>query len=72
MPKEEVWLRLAGVPLAKIRAMLQQLDVEKEMEVVKAGLKLLEWYLKKRSEGYEILLVKGDRVYAVDLSDVID
>ena len=71
LPKD-IHLILGGNASAKVRDMIRRLDVEGSADVVKSGLALLEWYLKKRAEGYEIQLVKEGRVYEVQIANLID
>ena len=49
------------------------LEIQKKAEaptndvVVRDALRLYEWYLQQRSEGYQLQLAKGDEVKAVEI-----
>lgn len=71
--KDEELRRLLGkVGSAKVKVLADRLGVEGDLEVVRAGVRILEWYLDKREQGFEHQLAKGGRVYEVYLSDLID
>jgi hypothetical protein len=52
---------------ARLDSIRERSDAQSNAETVRNALRLYDWFLRQREEGYEVRLVKGDEERAVEL-----
>lgn len=52
---------------ARLESIRERGDAQSNAEAVRNALRLYDWFLRQREEGYEVRLVKGDEERAVEL-----
>ena len=65
--RRRVQIDFSSTAFARLEGIREHSDAQSNAEVVRSALRLYDWFLRQRDEGYEVRLVKGDEERAVEL-----
>lgn len=65
--RRRVQIDFSPAAYARLEAIRERSDSQSNAETVRNALRLFDWFLKQREEGFEVRLVKGDEERAVEL-----
>jgi hypothetical protein len=70
MPKK-VQVELSEPALERIQTIQAATEATSAAEVIRNALQFFDWYVKKRREGYDVLLAKDDEEIHVELPGLV-
>lgn len=65
--RRRVQIDFSPAAYARLDSIRERSDAQSNAETVRNALRLYDWFLRQREEGYEVRLVKGDEERAVEL-----
>ncbi len=65
--RRRVQIDFSPTAYARLDSIRERNEAQSNAETVRNALRLLDWFLRQRDEGYEVRLVKGDEERAVEL-----
>ena len=65
--RKRVQIDFSPTAYARLDAIRERSEAHSNAETVRNALRLYDWFLRQRDEGYEVRLVKGDEERAVEL-----
>lgn len=65
--RRRVQIDFSRTAYARLDAIRERSEAQSNAETVRNALRLYDWFLRQRDEGYEVRLVKGDEERAVEL-----
>lgn len=65
--RRRVQIDFSPAAYARLDSIRERSEAQSNAETVRNALRLLDWFLRQRDEGYEVRLVKGDEERAVEL-----
>lgn len=66
-PQRRLQLDFSTAAFERLKAIVLKAGESSNADVVRNALRLYEWYLDRKQEGYSLQLVKGDTVKAVEI-----
>lgn len=65
--RRRVQIDFSPAAYARLDSIRERSDAQSNAETVRNALRLYDWFLRQRDDGYEVRLVKGDEERAVEL-----
>ncbi|MEX1365203.1 MAG: hypothetical protein AB1Z98_18895 [Nannocystaceae bacterium] len=65
--RRRVQIDFSPAAYERLETIRERGDAQSNAEAVRNALRLYDWFLRQREEGYEVRLVKGDEERAVEL-----
>jgi hypothetical protein len=65
--RRRVQIDFSPAAYARLDSIRERSEAQSNAETVRNALRLYDWFLRQREEGYEVRLVKGDEERAVEL-----
>lgn len=65
--RRRVQIDFSPAAYARLDSIRERSEAQSNAETVRNALRLYDWFLRQRDEGYEVRLVKGDEERAVEL-----
>ncbi len=65
--RRRVQIDFSPAAYSRLDSIRERSEAQSNAEAVRNALRLLDWFLRQRDEGYEVRLVKGDEERAVEL-----
>lgn len=65
--RRRVQIDFSRTAYARLDGIRERSEAQSNAETVRNALRLYDWFLRQRDEGYEVRLVKGDEERAVEL-----
>ena len=65
--RRRVQIDFSPAAYARLDSIRERSDAQSNAETVRNALRLYDWFMRQREEGYEVRLVKGDEERAVEL-----
>ena len=65
--RRRVQIDFSSTAFARLEGIRERSEAQSNAEAVRNALRLYDWFLRQREEGYEVRLVKGDEERAVEL-----
>ena len=65
--RRRVQIDFSQTAFARLETIRDRSDAQSNAEAVRNALRLYDWFLEQREQGYEVRLVKGDEERAVEL-----
>jgi len=65
--RRRVQIDFSPTAYVRLEAIRERSEAQSNTEAVRNALRLYDWFLRQRDEGYEVRLVKGDEERAVEL-----
>lgn len=65
--RKRVQIDFSPTAYARLETIRERSDANSNAETVRSALRLYDWFLRQKVEGYEVRLVKGDEERAVEL-----
>ena len=64
---KKVQVELSEPALERIAAIQEATEAASTAEVIRTALQFFDWYVRKRREGYEVILTKDDEEIRIEL-----
>jgi hypothetical protein len=65
--RRRVQIDFSRTAYSRLDSIRERSEAQSNAETVRNALRLYDWFLRQRDEGYEVRLVKGDEERAVEL-----
>jgi hypothetical protein len=65
--RRRVQIDFSPAAYSRLDSIRERSDAQSNAETVRNALRLYDWFLRQREDGYEVRLVKGDEERAVEL-----
>lgn len=65
--RRRVQIDFSPAAYARLDSIRERSEAQSNAETVRNALRLYDWFLRQRDEGYEVRLIKGDEERAVEL-----